>query len=1096
SFGNLRPGTYVLTETQPAGYLDGKDTIGTPGGTTANDQFSNIALPAGYNGVNNNFGEILASSISGYVYYDQNNDGTFQGTESAIPGTTVTLTGTNDLGQSVSLTTTTNASGFYSFGNLRPGTYVLTETQPAGYLDGKDTIGTPGGTTANDVFSSIVLAAGFNGVQNNFGELLAFIDIEKYVNSVQSPTAGGEGLTPGYWKQSQHFSQWYTYTQSQNYNSIFGLTPAQEDASLTMLGALGRGGGGANALGRHAAAALLNAANPNVSYAYTTSQIISMVQSAYATGSFEATKNLLAAENEKEADLTPGGSTGGPVLPGYGADADTGPGPTFVEGSTAEFTFIVTNPGVVSLSNVAVVDDNETPGNAADDYNPTPVLSGSFNIGDENQNNLLDPGEMWQYNSTKVVTAGQHTNNATVAGTPMNETGTVLGPAVRDSDAANYNAGTLQLSSLSGYVYWDKNNDGTFQNTDAAIAGATVTLTGTNDLGQSVSLTATTNSSGFYSFGNLRPGTYVLTETQPAGYLDGKDTIGTPGGTTANDKFSNIVLGAGINGLNNNFGEVKNSGSISGTKWLDDTGNGYTPDDTGFAGVTIYIDANNNGVKDTGEASTVTGANGTYSFTGLAAGTYIIREVVPTGYVRTAPTLSDNYSVALTTGQTVTGIDFANAEVCDKSTISSYEFLINGTTTVTDLRGNTNQGDEVTVTFTVASTVTTPHQFTLVSYTAPGPTFVAADAYKQKIYDIATGFFTAGTYSLTVINPDSNYQIDFVCGAAIDTFGPAGSNIFYSAQTRLFSADNDGTAATVANASSINGNVYIDKNDNGVFENNEVGIQGVSVTLTGTDIYGTSVNITKKTYSDGSYVFGNLKPGTYTVAESQPAAFIDGKDTLGSLSGTLANDKLSNIVLPASTNAINYNFGEKVAAGTTLGTGDTATIGFWNNKNGQALIKALNGSANAGNLGNWLASNFPNLFGSAAGSTNNLAGKTNTQVAAAFKAKFAVTGMKIDAQVFAVALAVYATNSSLAGGTYAAAYGFNVSTGGTGAKTFSVGSTGSALGVANNSVLSIMDILKKVNTVASGGTIFSSNSTNRSSVNSLLDAINQSGDIL
>ena len=1097
-FGNLRPGTYQLTETQPAGYLDGKDTIGTPGGSTSNDQFSNILLPAGFNGVQNNFGEILASSISGYVYYDQNNDGTFQGTEAPIPGTTITLIGTDDLGNFVSLNTTTDANGFYIFGNLRPGTYQLTETQPAGYLDGKDTIGTPGGSTSNDQFSNILLPAGFNGVQNNFGEVLAFIDIEKYVNSVQQPTSGGEGLTPGYWKQTQHFSQWYTYTQSQNYNSIFGLTPAQEDSSLTMLGALGRGGGANAALGRHAAAALLNAANPNISYAYTTAQIIAMVQNAYATGSLETTKNLLAVENEKEADLTPGGSTstsGGPVLPGFGADADTGPGPTFVEGSTAKFTFVVTNPGVISLANVVVVDDNETPGNTADDYNPMPVLSGSFNIGDENQNSVLDPGEAWLYCSTKIVTAGQHTNVGSVAGTPINGSGTVLGPAVRDTDAANYNAGVLQLSSISGYVYYDQNNDGTFQGTESPIPGTTVTLTGTNDLGQSVSLTTTTNASGFYSFGNLRPGTYQLTETQPAGYLDGKDTIGTPGGSTSNDQFSNILLPAGFNGINNNFGELKALGSISGTKWLDETGNGLTADDTGFGGVTIYIDANNNGTKDSGEVSTVTASNGTYSFTGLSAGTYVIREVVPANYVRTAPTLSDKYTVTLTTGQTVTGIDFANAEKCDKNVLSSYEFLINGTTVVSDLRGNTNQGDEVTVTFTVAAGYQ-PHTITLVSYTAPGPTFVAADAYLQRIYDVATGVFGPGTYSLTVIIPDSNYQIDFVCGSAIDIFGPAGSNIFYTPQMRLFSADNDGTAAVVANASSISGNVYIDKNDNGVFDNNEVGIQGVSVTLTGTDIYGKAVSITKQTYSDGSYTFGNLKAGTYTVTESQPSAYLDGKDTKGTLGGTVTNDKIAGIVLAANVDALNYNFGEKIAAGTTLGAGSTATIGFWQNKNGQNLIKSLNGSSSSKNLGNWLSSNFPNLFGSSAGSANNLTNKTNSEVAAAFKTKFAVSGMKIDAQVFAVALATYATNSTLAGGTYAATYGFSVSTSGTGAKTFSVGSAGSALGVANNSVMTIMDILKKVNSVASGGTIFSSNSTNRSLVNNLLDAINQAGDIL
>ena len=53
----------------------------------------------------------------------------------------------------------------------------------------------------------------------------------------------------------------------------------------------------------------------------------------------------------------------------------------------------------------------------------------------------------------------------------------------------------------------------------------------------------------------MRPGTYTLAEDQPAGYADGKDTIGTPGGTAGNDQFTNIVLAAGAVGVNNNFGE-------------------------------------------------------------------------------------------------------------------------------------------------------------------------------------------------------------------------------------------------------------------------------------------------------------------------------------------------------------------------------------------------------------------------------------------------------------------------------------------------------------------------------------------------------------
>lgn len=49
------------------------------------------------------------------------------------------------------------------------------------------------------------------------------------------------------------------------------------------------------------------------------------------------------------------------------------------------------------------------------------------------------------------------------------------------------------------------------------------------------------------------------------------------------------------------------------------------------SGWTVYLDQNNNGQLDAGETSTVTGADGDYSFTGLNATTqYYIKEVIPT----------------------------------------------------------------------------------------------------------------------------------------------------------------------------------------------------------------------------------------------------------------------------------------------------------------------------------------------------------------------------------------------------------------------------------------------------------------------------------
>jgi SdrD B-like domain len=113
------------------------------------------------------------ASLSGFVYLDANNNGVFDAGETGISGVTVTLRGTDDLGNTVVVGTLTDANGFYSFTGLRAGTYSLLETQPTGYLDGQDTIGTQGGLVSNDLFYDIVLQLGVDGKNNNFGELLA-----------------------------------------------------------------------------------------------------------------------------------------------------------------------------------------------------------------------------------------------------------------------------------------------------------------------------------------------------------------------------------------------------------------------------------------------------------------------------------------------------------------------------------------------------------------------------------------------------------------------------------------------------------------------------------------------------------------------------------------------------------------------------------------------------------------------------------------------------------------------------------------------------------------------------------------------------------
>jgi len=109
------------------------------------------------------------------------------------------------------------------------------------------------------------------------------------------PPGGGEGCTPGFWKN--HPSDYPSgYTSTTTLGSVFaGLSPAY--ASLTLDEALSLGGGGLNALLRHAAAALLNSASDDVDYAYSTAEVIAMTNAAIASGAYEATKDLFDTAN-------------------------------------------------------------------------------------------------------------------------------------------------------------------------------------------------------------------------------------------------------------------------------------------------------------------------------------------------------------------------------------------------------------------------------------------------------------------------------------------------------------------------------------------------------------------------------------------------------------------------------------------------------------------------------------------------------------------------------------------------------------------------------------------------------------------------------
>jgi hypothetical protein len=113
------------------------------------------------------------------------------------------------------------------------------------------------------------------------------------------PCENGEGCTPGFWKQRQHFNSWTSYAPSNLFSTVF------EDAfpGKTLLDVLKQGGGGLNALGRHTIAALLNAASTDVSYDLSVADVINKFNAVFPGGDYETLKDEFEDFNQQGCPL-------------------------------------------------------------------------------------------------------------------------------------------------------------------------------------------------------------------------------------------------------------------------------------------------------------------------------------------------------------------------------------------------------------------------------------------------------------------------------------------------------------------------------------------------------------------------------------------------------------------------------------------------------------------------------------------------------------------------------------------------------------------------------------------------------------------------
>ncbi len=271
---------------------------------------------------------------------------------------------------------------------------------------------------------------------------------------------------------------------------------------------------------------------------------------------------------------------------------------------------------------------------------------------------------------------GEHINNI-----PAGDLKTSVG---NNQQPANSTLLISPLGFISGKVFKDNNvaPNGTFDSgIDTAISGVSIELhSGANCSGTPID-TVITDSLGNYLFGELSAiGPYLVCQpTQPSGTNNGITTAGT-NGTASNilsipSQIESITLtdngGGSFSGsANNNFAEVVPS-TISGRIFLDQNNNGIqNGSDTVLASVSVELLNSSNAVI----ATVNTDANGEYSFTGLAPGTYSVREPnQPSGTANglTVAGVVDNGGTAGTVTAVTTPVSQINSIILPPNTIAA-----------------------------------------------------------------------------------------------------------------------------------------------------------------------------------------------------------------------------------------------------------------------------------------------------------------------------------------------------------------------------------------------------------------------------------------
>ncbi len=451
-------------------------------------------------------------------------------------------------------------------------------------------------------------------------------------------------------------------------------------------------------------------------------------------------------------------------------------------------------------------------------------------------------------------------------------------------DAGIYKAGA-PTGAIGNYVWFDTDGNGTQGAGEKGISGVGVNLLDATT--GAIIATTTTDANGFYLFPNLPAGDYKVQFTNlPAGFTFTTQTNGTADGSDA-DPISGITptisLAAGQVNLDADAGLISTTrAGLGDYVWLDSNGDGVQDaTEQPLAGVTVILYAADGTTK---LASTVTDANGYYSFVNLTPGTYVVGfENIPLGATFTKQNATGNTNdsdvdsatgktapITLTAGEFNSTIDAG--VTLQKAGLGDYVWLDADSNGVQDAGEAGVAGVIVTLydsatNAVIGKTVTDGNGYYSFTGLNPGTYYVEFDAASLP----ANATFTTQTTG-TANGSDANT----VTGRTADVTLIAGE----------FNSSVD--AGIVQNTAALGDYVWIDTDKNGIQDDGEQPLAGVAVNLyLSTDL--TTPVATATTDAKGFYWFANLTPASYVVEFAAVAGYTR-TGTTGTIGGSAGGE--------------------------------------------------------------------------------------------------------------------------------------------------------------------------------------------------------------